>query len=237
MVKLTISLVMGIAIRVMMYAILLFILLLILRTISLSRKSKKRVFPILTKLKIRTIIIALVGSSIITSVLILGILSISANKEITLLIKNLKNCEALGVENSLMFVKEDPLENSIVQDRKKIQDLIRVLSEVEYKRSIYRGPIETRDMVNIHIVGNNRKKPHSFCIIGNLFIIGNFPNLNEYETSDYILRKARKALGIRNRVVLKVTDPNKQKFEIPIGERKVWIGTKKAWESRHKKDN
>ena len=239
MLNLTIGLVFEVAISVIKYAVLLFISLLVSRTIIIiwSWISKKRESPILTKPKIRTIIIAIVGISIMTTILILGIISVSARLEIASLLKNLKNCDAIAVENSLMRVKEDPLENSIIQDRKKILDLIWLLSEVEYKRSIYRGPIETRELVNIHIVSKNRKKPHSFRLISDCLLIGNFPNFTEYVTSDeYIYSTVRQVLGISD-IVYSVTDLNKQKFEIPIGEREVWIGTKKEWESRPKKDN
>jgi len=236
MLNLASILVFKIAISVIKFAILLFILLLILQTITWSRKSKKRVFPILTTLKIRTIIIVIIGISIITSILVLGIISISAKAEIKSLIENLKNCDAIAVENSLMRVKGDPLENSIIQDRKKIQDLVRLLSEVEYKRSIYIGPMETRDLVDIHIVSRDIKKPHSFRVFSHLLLIGNFPKFTEYVSSGESLKgSVRQVLGISD-LVYPAIDPNEKKFHIPIGEREVWIGTKKEWESRPKKD-
>ena len=236
MLNLTFILVFEIAISVIKYASLLFILLLILRKIRWSNKSNKKVFPILTNLKIRNIIIIPIGFAIMISILILGIISISSNMEIKSLIKNLKSCDAIAVENSIMRDDGDMIENSIIQDRKKIQDLIRVLSETEYKRSIYRGPIETREWVDIHIVSNNRKKPHSFRLISDCLLIGNYPKFTEYESSDkYIKISARKALGISDKVY-SVTDLNRQRFEIPLGKGKIWIGTKKEWESKTKKE-
>jgi hypothetical protein len=237
MLKLTLPWFLVIAISVLKYAILLFILLLIFRTITWSRKSKKRVFPILTKLKIKTIIMIPFGISIIFFVLYLGIMSFLAKAEITSTIENLKNCDALGVENSLMRDDGDVIEGSLIQDRKKIQDLARVLSEVEYIKMPSRGKIGTKEMVDIHIVSKNRVRPHSFRIIGDLLQIGDESKFNRYKSSDeYILSSVRKALGISD-MVFEVIDPNEQKFEIPIGEREVWIGTKKEWESRPKKDN
>ena len=237
MLKLTIPWVLEIAISVIKYAILLFILLLILRAISWSRKNKRKVLPILTKLKIRTIIIIIVVISIILSVLFMVILSISANTEIMSTIENLKNCDALGVENSLMRVDGDVIENSLIQDRKKIQDLARVLSELEYVRRPSRGMPGTKELVDIHIVSKNRVRPNSFRIIGDLLQIGDVSKFNRYESSDeYLLNSARKALGISD-IVLEIADPNEQLFEIPISERGVWVGTKEEWESQHKKDN
>jgi hypothetical protein len=220
MLKLTHPWILEIAISVLKYAILLFILLLILQTITWSRKNKKKVLPILTKLRIRTIIIVIVGISVLFTVLLVGILSVSARSEIKSIIENLKKCDALGVENSLMRLDGDVIENSLIQDSKKIQDLARVLSEVEYIKMPSRGKIATKEMVDIHIVSKNRVRPHSFCIIGDLLQIGDLSKFNRYESSDeYLLSSVRKSLGISD-VVLEVIDPNDQTFAIPIREPK-----------------
>lgn len=74
---------------------------------------------ILTKLKIRIIIVLVVLILTIFSVLFIGMINVSANAEITSIIECIKNCDAIGLENSLMGV-EDNLKNSMIQDRKKI---------------------------------------------------------------------------------------------------------------------
>jgi hypothetical protein len=122
-----------------------------------------------------------------------------SNSEIASILEHLKNCEALGVDNSLMRVGGDVRENCIIHDREKIQKLGNVLGNIEYKRIRALGVAATKELIDIHIVSKNPKQLDSLRVIGRYLEIGKVPKFHRYRSSDEdLIDNVRNALGVSN---------------------------------------
>jgi len=193
----------------------------------------------LAKLKKRNMIVTLIACSILLSIVLTIVFHVFSNAEIASILEFLEGCDVIRVENSLMKEDGDIVETSTINDRKKIQKLVLVLKKTEYKRRPARGVAATKELIEIYILKKDKAQMYLLRVIGNILEIGRFPKarIHRYKSSDEnLLYKVRNALGVSN-VEFEKIDPNEQIIEVPISERKVWVGTKKEWESLQKLDN
>lgn len=190
---LEVNIVFELAVMIIFASFLIFIFLLFLRHFCYSRQ----ILLGFANLKIYRIIIALSICSVVLFILIINILNISARREISLMIENLEDCTDLKIVNSLMTLKGDVVEESIINDRRIIERLVSVMNKGDFTRMKSGGLIATKEYIDIYVFKNKRKIVKFRIIGGYVLEIGEEPEMHRYRSSGKeLLWEARTSLGV-----------------------------------------
>lgn len=174
-------------------AILVFLVLLVLRIVC----AKMKVLKPFAKLKIRYLALLVIAGSVLLSIGVAGILKVSSTRDISTLLRKLRTCSSIRVDNSYydrQAYKHDR-EYIVINNRERIQELVTLIENAGYKRTRSGGFIDTRSIVDIYIYENG-SETGSFRFILHILETGKDTKQRRYDCADmYFLSRVRQTIG------------------------------------------
>jgi hypothetical protein len=232
--RLTMNIIVELAIGIVASAPLLWLLLLILR----SKCRKRQVFVRLANFNIRNTALVTIGGLLPLFILLVGILNVLAYAEIASLLDKIGSSTALRVTKPWLKPGVGYIHDTVTINNKEIiHKLMDVLADAEYKRTSTHGRFGTMDYLTI-LLYRNKADIGSFRIIGgDVLEIDKLISFHRYHCSDReLLRRVKKVLGFSTGYPEDDLSDG-ELITVPISEREVWVGTKQEWEARQSAPN
>jgi len=209
MVALDVNTIFELAAKISFGAVLTFASLLALRRFC----SSKGILLSFASLKTLKLILMVGVCAVLSFILLVCTVTMSARREIWSVFGSVQRCSSIKLVNSVMTLKGNICEESVITQREVIESLFALLNETSFNRMTSAGAIATKDYIEIEVY-NNGERIVSFRVIGGYVLeVGEIPMPHRYKSSERdLLANVRKVIGVRGSGTERVNVPTKKLF-------------------------